>query len=77
RMRIPIIAMCDTNANPDEIDYPIPSNDDAVKAIEVIITALTDAYIEGSQRSKDLKVEAMMEHSAGSAGASAKAESGK
>ncbi len=77
RLSIPIFAMVDTNCDPDPIDYVIPSNDDAVKAIEVIITALTDAYIEGSQRSKDLKVEAMMEHSAGSAGASAKAESGK
>ena len=77
RLSIPIFAMVDTNCDPDPIDYVIPSNDDAVKAIEVIITALTDAYIEGSQRSKDLKVEAMMERSAGSAGASAKAESGK
>ncbi len=77
RLSIPIFAMVDTNCDPDPIDYVIPSNDDAVKAIEVIITALTDAYIEGSQRSKDLKVEAMMEHSANAAGASAKAESGK
>ena len=36
RMRIPIIAMCDTNCNPDEIDYPIPANDDAIRAVKLI-----------------------------------------
>ena len=35
-MRIPIVAMCDTNCNPDEIDYPIPSNDDAIRAVKLI-----------------------------------------
>ncbi len=75
RLGIPIFAMVDTNCDPDPINYVIPSNDDAVKAIEVITTALTDAYIEGTQRTKDLKVEAMMEQSARTAGASDKGES--
>ncbi len=75
RLGIPIFAMVDTNCDPDPINYIIPSNDDAVKAIEVITTALTDAFIEGSQRAKELKVEAMMEQSADAAGASAKGES--
>jgi len=48
RMRIPIIAMCDTNCNPDEIDYPIPSNDDAIRAVKLIATKIADAIVEGS-----------------------------
>ena len=74
RLGIPIFAMVDTNCDPDPINYVIPSNDDAAKAIEVVVTALTDAYVEGGQRSKELKVEAMMEHSAD---ASAKEGTGK
>lgn len=77
RLAIPIFAMVDTNCDPDPINYIIPSNDDAVKAIEVITTALTDAYIEGSQRAQELKVEAMMERSTDAAGTSAKGESEK
>ncbi|HEY9166251.1 MAG TPA: 30S ribosomal protein S2 [Candidatus Kryptonia bacterium] len=76
RLGIPIFAMVDTNCDPDPIDYVIPSNDDAVKAIEVVLKALTEAYIEGTQRTKDGKVEEMMERSADAAGSSAKAESG-
>jgi len=76
RLAIPIFAMVDTNCNPDPINYVIPSNDDAVKAIEVITTALTDAFIEGGQRAKELKVEAMMEQSAEKASPQVK-ESGK
>jgi len=64
KLGIPIFAMVDTNCDPDPITYVIPSNDDAVNAIEVVTTALTDAYVEGSQRAAELKVEAMMEHSA-------------
>lgn len=76
RLSIPIFAMVDTNCDPDPIDYVIPANDDAVKAIEVVLKALTEAYIEGTQRTKDGKVEEMMERSADAAGSSAKAESG-
>ncbi len=47
RMRIPIIAMCDTNCNPDEIDYPIPSNDDAIRAVKLIASRIADAVLEG------------------------------
>ncbi len=49
RMRIPIIAMCDTNANPDEIDYPVPSNDDAIRAVRLMASRIADAIIEGRQ----------------------------
>src|SRR5260221_14422737 len=47
RMRIPIIAMCDTNCNPDEIDYPIPANDDAIRAVKLIASRMADAALEG------------------------------
>jgi small subunit ribosomal protein S2 len=47
RVRIPILAMCDTNCDPDLIDYPIPSNDDAIRAIKLITGKVADAVIEG------------------------------
>jgi small subunit ribosomal protein S2 len=46
RVGIPIIAMVDTNCNPDEIDAPIPSNDDAIRAIKLIVSKVADAIIE-------------------------------
>jgi small subunit ribosomal protein S2 len=47
RMKVPIIAMCDTNCNPEEIDYPIPSNDDAIRAVKLIAGKIADAAQEG------------------------------
>jgi len=47
RMGIPVIAIVDTNCNPNEIDYPIPANDDAIKAIRLVCTKIADAIIEG------------------------------
>ena len=47
RMRIPIIAMCDTNSNPDEVDFPIPANDDAIRAVKLIASKIADAALEG------------------------------
>ncbi len=47
RMSIPVIAMVDTNCNPDDIDYPIPSNDDAIRAIKLICSKVADAVLEG------------------------------
>ncbi len=47
RANIPIIAMCDTNANPDVIDFPVPSNDDAIRAIQLMTTLVADAVLEG------------------------------
>ncbi|MFC1906394.1 30S ribosomal protein S2 [Chloroflexota bacterium] len=46
RIGIPIIAMVDTNCNPDGIDYPIPANDDAIKAIKLICGKIADSVIE-------------------------------
>jgi len=47
RIGIPIIAMCDTNADPDDIDFPVPSNDDAIRAIQLITARVADAALEG------------------------------
>jgi small subunit ribosomal protein S2 len=47
RMDIPIVAMVDTNCNPNEIDYPIPSNDDAIRAIKLVTGCIADAVLEG------------------------------
>lgn len=47
KLGIPVIAIVDTNCNPDGIDYPIPANDDAVKAIRLICSKIADSIIEG------------------------------
>jgi small subunit ribosomal protein S2 len=47
KLGIPVIAIVDTNCNPDGIDYPIPANDDAVKAIKLICSKIADAIIKG------------------------------
>ncbi len=47
RINIPIIALCDTNSNPQPIDYPMPANDDASKSIKIITEAIIDAYADG------------------------------
>jgi small subunit ribosomal protein S2 len=47
RLEIPILALLDTNCNPDEIDYPIPANDDAIRAVKLLSSKIADAVIEG------------------------------
>ena len=47
RIGIPVVAISDTNCNPDEIDYPIPANDDAIRAIKLVCNKIADAVIEG------------------------------
>ena len=47
KLRIPVIAIVDTNCDPDPIDLPIPGNDDAIRSIHLIVSALADAVIEG------------------------------
>ena len=49
KSKIKIIGVVDSNSNPDGIDYPIPANDDATKAIELICTAMSEAIIEGKK----------------------------
>jgi small subunit ribosomal protein S2 len=47
KLHIPIVAMVDTNCDPDPIDYPIPSNDDAIRAIKLMAGKMADAVMEG------------------------------
>ena len=49
KLNIPIVAIVDTNCNPDEIDYVIPGNDDAIRAIKLIASVMANAMIEGRQ----------------------------
>ena len=46
KLNIPVFAICDTNCNPDGIDYVIPGNDDATKSVQLIIGILNDAIVE-------------------------------
>jgi small subunit ribosomal protein S2 len=49
KLNIPIVAIVDTNCDPDEIDYVIPGNDDAIRAVKLIAGAMADAVIEGRE----------------------------
>ncbi len=53
KLSIPIIAITDTNCDPDVIDYVIPGNDDAIRSIRLITQRLADAVVEGAQRRKE------------------------
>jgi small subunit ribosomal protein S2 len=49
RLHIPVIAIVDTNSNPEEIDYPIPGNDDAIRSIRLFTSLIANAVIEGRE----------------------------
>ncbi|MBQ5820139.1 MAG: 30S ribosomal protein S2, partial [Clostridia bacterium] len=49
KLNIPIIAIVDTNCDPDEIDYVIPGNDDAIRAVKLITSTMANAVLEGKQ----------------------------
>ncbi len=53
KLDIPIVAVVDTNCDPDEIDYVIPGNDDAIRAVKLLTSAMADAVLEGSQNNED------------------------
>jgi small subunit ribosomal protein S2 len=57
RLGIPVVAIVDTNCDPDDIDYVIPGNDDALRAIKLFVSKIADAVIEGAAVLKD-KIEA-------------------
>ena len=61
---IPIVAIVDTNCDPDEIDYVIPGNDDAIRAVKLIAGKLADAVLEGRQGEQDAQGEAAPEEEA-------------
>ena len=57
---IPVIALVDSNCDPDQIDYPIPANDDGIKSIELIVNLVAETIKEASQE-KDEKIEKEIE----------------
>jgi small subunit ribosomal protein S2 len=65
RLDIPIIALADTNCDPDEMDYPIPANDDAIRAVRLLSAKIADAAIEGRRereaQQKDIATENELE----------------
>ena len=58
---IPVIALVDTNCDPSDIDYVIPSNDDAIRAIKLLVGHMADAVIEGKMMRKDVEEEVVVE----------------
>ena len=61
RVGIPVVAIADTNCNPDEIDYLIPANDDAIRAIKLVCNKIAEAVIEGRSSQAVLAVEEKQE----------------
>ena len=49
KLGIPVVAIVDTNCDPDEVDYVIPGNDDAIRAIKLLSSVMAEAVIEGKQ----------------------------
>ena len=56
-LEIPVVAMVDTNCDPGNIDFVIPSNDDAIRAIKLIVGKVADAVLEGKAMRKDVEEE--------------------
>lgn len=59
-LNIPVIAMVDTNCDPTNVDYVIPSNDDAIRAIKLVVSKIADAVIEGKALRKEMPEEALI-----------------
>ena len=67
KLGIPIVAIVDTNCDPDEIDYVIPGNDDAIRAVKLIAGAIADGVLEGKQGEQNAPAEAESEEAPESA----------
>jgi len=52
RLGIPVVAIVDSNCDPTQIDYPVPGNDDAIKSIKILVTAVASAYGEGKKEAR-------------------------
>jgi len=63
-LNVPVVAMVDTNCDPRNIDYIIPSNDDAIRAIKLIVGKIADAVLEGQAMRKDIDEEMPQESAA-------------
>lgn len=57
KKKIPVVAIVDTNANPENVTYPIPANDDAIKSIDLITSLITEAIKEGREKQSKIKNE--------------------
>ena len=57
KLGIPVIAVLDTNCDPDEVDFPIPGNDDAIRAIRLLCSLVAEAAIEGAQERQTRAIE--------------------
>ena len=64
KLGIPIVAIVDTNCDPDDVDYVIPGNDDAIRAVKLIASTIADAVIEGNQGEDAAVAEAPAEEAA-------------
>ena len=58
RLEIPVIALADTNCDPDEMDYPIPANDDAIRAVRLLCSKIADAAVEGRRELEAMQKDA-------------------
>ena len=47
KLKIPVVSVCDTNCDPDLIDWPVPGNDDAIRAVKLFCSIIADAILEG------------------------------
>ena len=77
QLNVPIVALVDTNCNPQNIDFPIPSNDDAIRAIKLLASKMADACLEGSAMRKDEEAEEAAAAAAAPAGEQAAAPAKK
>ena len=57
KLGIPVVAIVDTNCDPDEVDYVIPGNDDAIRAVKLIASTMANAVLEGKQGEDAIPVE--------------------
>ena len=55
KLNIPLVALIDTNCNPDLIDYPVPGNDDAIKSIKLITSILAQSILDGRKRYEEVR----------------------
>jgi len=73
KLKIPIVAIVDTNCDPDDIDYVIPGNDDAIRAIKLFSSKIADAVLEGKKRFEE-RIQADTDKESQSAGVASKEE---
>ena len=57
RLHIPVVAILDTNCDPDPIEFPIPGNDDAIRSVRLVMSAMADAVVEGQAARSEGDVE--------------------